>query len=143
MTVFLSACTTEAETKTVTITSTATSTTTTPEVFELKWASDMTPESDVGKMIDSYTKMVDEYTEGRVKIEIYYSETLGKSADALDMLNGGVCDIVSISPGGFANDFPMLCKTSFIYHFKGISTFQVIENYEEKSNKIEWMKNRI
>ena len=41
------------------------------------------------------------------------------------------------------NDFSILCRTAFIYHFKGVSTFKVIENYVEKSNDTEWLKTRI
>ena len=41
------------------------------------------------------------------------------------------------------NDFPMLCKTSFVYHFKGISTFKIIKDYGRKSNDLNWLKNRI
>lgn len=85
-----------------------TSTTASSEVFNLKWAVDFTADSDSGKMVGTLAKMIDEYTGGRVKIEVFYSETLGKSADQLDMLNGGVCDIASINVGTFANDLPMI-----------------------------------
>ena len=40
------------------------------------------------------------------------------------------------------DDFSLLCKTAFIYHFKGVSTFEVIENYGSKSNDEKWMKDR-
>ena len=40
------------------------------------------------------------------------------------------------------NDFPMLCKTAFIYHWKGMSTYQAVTNYSDKSNNKEWIKNR-
>ena len=41
------------------------------------------------------------------------------------------------------NDFSMLCKTSFVYHYKGVSTFKVFENYNQISNDVpEWKKQR-
>tara|TARA_Y100000310_G_scaffold328194_1_gene395897 strand:+ start:22 stop:825 length:804 start_codon:yes stop_codon:yes gene_type:complete len=41
------------------------------------------------------------------------------------------------------NDFPAVCKTSFIFHYKGVSTFDVFENYTEISNDIpEWKRQR-
>jgi hypothetical protein len=41
------------------------------------------------------------------------------------------------------DDFPAVCKTSFIFHYKGVSTFDVFENYTEISNDVpEWKKQR-
>jgi len=41
------------------------------------------------------------------------------------------------------NDFPAICKTSFIYHFKGVSTFDIFDNFTEISNDIdEWKRQR-
>ena len=40
------------------------------------------------------------------------------------------------------NDFSILCKTAFIYHFKGVSTYDVVEDYMAKSNNKDWIKNR-
>ena len=41
------------------------------------------------------------------------------------------------------DDFPMLCKTAFVFHFKGISTSKVIDKFSEKSNDVNWIKNRV
>ena len=41
------------------------------------------------------------------------------------------------------NDFPALCKTSFVFHYKGVSTFDVFDNYTEISNNVEeWKRQR-
>lgn len=41
------------------------------------------------------------------------------------------------------NDFPAICKTSFIYHFKGVSTFDIFDNFTEISNNVdEWKRQR-
>ena len=40
-------------------------------------------------------------------------------------------------------DFPAVCKTSFIFHYKGVSTFEVFDNYGKISNDVvEWKKQR-
>ena len=41
------------------------------------------------------------------------------------------------------NDFAGLCKTSFVFHYKGVSTFKVFDNYGAISNDVpEWKKQR-
>tara|TARA_B100000902_G_scaffold49128_1_gene56067 strand:+ start:854 stop:1651 length:798 start_codon:yes stop_codon:yes gene_type:complete len=41
------------------------------------------------------------------------------------------------------NDFTALCKTSFIFHYKGVSTFEVFDNYNKIANDIpEWKRQR-
>ena len=41
------------------------------------------------------------------------------------------------------NDFAAICKTSFIFHYKGVSTFEVFENYGEISNDADkWREER-
>ena len=41
------------------------------------------------------------------------------------------------------NDFAALCKTSFIFHYKGVSTFEVFKNYNKIANDIpEWRRQR-
>lgn len=40
------------------------------------------------------------------------------------------------------DDNPWLCKTAFVYHWKGVSTGGAFENFKEKANNIEWINNR-
>ena len=40
------------------------------------------------------------------------------------------------------DDFSLLCKTAFVYHFKGVSTYDVVKDYMAKSNDKNWIKNR-
>jgi len=41
------------------------------------------------------------------------------------------------------NDFAGLCKTSFVIHYKGVSTFKIFDNYGEMSNDVpKWKKQR-
>jgi len=41
------------------------------------------------------------------------------------------------------DDYPFLCKTAFIFHWKGVSTFKIIKDYGRKSNNTNWLKDRI
>jgi TRAP-type C4-dicarboxylate transport system substrate-binding protein len=50
-------------------------------------------------------------TNGRVKVTPYFSETLGRLADSLDMLNKGIADIVLVNPDLFSKQFPLLTAT--------------------------------
>ena len=41
------------------------------------------------------------------------------------------------------NDFAALCKTSFVFHYKGVSTINVFDNYNKISNDVEeWRRQR-
>ena len=76
-----------------------------PKPIELKFTFPY-PESD--EMVIGLKYMVQELekrTGGRVKITMYYSESLGKLIDSLDMLNKGVADIAFFSPSMFAKVF--------------------------------------
>jgi TRAP-type C4-dicarboxylate transport system substrate-binding protein len=52
-----------------------------------------------------------ERTNGRYKVELYPSNTLVPLPAALDMVKGGVCEIVLTSTSFFANDFPLATVT--------------------------------
>ena len=41
------------------------------------------------------------------------------------------------------DDFAAVCKTSFVFHYKGVSTFEVFDNYGKISNnESEWRRER-
>jgi len=40
------------------------------------------------------------------------------------------------------DDNAWMCKTSFIYHWKGVSTGKAFDNFKEKANNKEWINNR-
>jgi TRAP-type C4-dicarboxylate transport system substrate-binding protein len=116
LTVFFGAC---SKTTTVTQTSTATATTTTTTTtkpIELKWTSMWNPDSDDGQADLILADMINSRTGGRVKVTYYGMESLGKSSEWVNMLNGGVADIGSLMlatyPGLFdtelVTDLPML-----------------------------------
>ena len=41
------------------------------------------------------------------------------------------------------DDFSAICKTSFVFHYKGVSTFEVFDNYTKISNNVDkWQEER-
>lgn len=41
------------------------------------------------------------------------------------------------------NHYPWICRTSYVFHWKGVSTGSVFEDFSKKANNKEWIKNRI
>jgi TRAP-type transport system periplasmic protein len=115
---FLTACTPESVTSTATATSTATSTQTTTATstttattiikpIELKWTSQWVPGSDDVEADLILARMLNERTGGRVHATYYGSESLGKTADWINMLNGGVAQMGSIMLGTYPGTFDL------------------------------------
>jgi TRAP-type transport system periplasmic protein len=101
------------QTKTVTstVTQTVTSTaaaTTESKTYDLKWATENAPTGDDAKTTEILGKLIEQYTGGKVKITYYHANTLGKTADFINMLNNGICDIVRLTPTQYPNVFDMM-----------------------------------
>ncbi len=94
-------------TKTVTATATVTPTAT-EETFTYRLATG-SPEMDnpTTNEFKEWAANVEEATNGRLKIEIYWAGTLGESKDALAMLDSGIADMVMEGYGFFVDTFPI------------------------------------
>lgn len=90
-------------TKTVTATPTGT-----PESFTYRLATG-SPEFDnpVTNEFKEWAANVEEASNGRLKIEIYFAGTLGESKDALAMLDSGIADMIMEGYGYFVDTFPI------------------------------------
>jgi len=65
-----------------------------PEVIELRFAHHNPPQgSTTVKFIDPWAKQVEEATNGRVKMTMYPAQTLAKSMEMIEALQGGVADV--------------------------------------------------
>jgi TRAP-type C4-dicarboxylate transport system substrate-binding protein len=75
----------------------------------LKWAhfvGKSPPET--GGLIDQFfADEVNKRTNGRVKIEIYWSQTLGKVKELLGLVSNGTVDIAVVPAGYFPSSFPL------------------------------------
>jgi len=59
------------------------------------------------KMAINFKKRVEEITKGKVVVEYYPSEQLGKLKDLLRICSSGVADITNVSPNFFAGQLPL------------------------------------
>lgn len=58
------------------------------------------------KSTEELAKLIEERTEGRVKIEIFYSNQLAGQAESLDALSRGTIDIQNITPSAWSDKVP-------------------------------------
>jgi len=77
-----------------------------PQVFELKFAGAV-PSGLYEKEWSKFANDIEELTDGRVKITIYFDQTLGKATDQLDMLETGIADIIYHIPPWTPGVFPL------------------------------------
>ena len=61
----------------------------------------------MSKGFDAYLNEIEEKSEGRIKFERYYSESLVKSGDVLDALDAGIADIGIIIPSQLSSKLPL------------------------------------
>jgi len=134
-------------TATKTTTNTATTTATSViKTIELRWTSQWVPTSDDAQGDMIMAKMISERTGGRVNATYFGTESLGKAADWVNMLNGDVAQMgslmLAVYPGVFEletiSDLPMLGipdRNTLIDmmwevynkgYFKGLNQFKVM-----------------
>jgi TRAP-type C4-dicarboxylate transport system substrate-binding protein len=63
------------------------------ETYTLRYGGWMPPGTALEAMPEWWAKEVEKRTNGRVKVELYFGEALGKFADMPEILKGGACDI--------------------------------------------------
>ncbi len=80
----------------------------TAKVFELKWSTQWAPNSAEAQATKAFADLITKRTDGKVKISIFHAETLGKIRDFLEMLDKGICDIVTIIPPMYGGQFEMM-----------------------------------
>jgi TRAP-type transport system periplasmic protein len=96
--------TTTTATTTATTTSTATSTVS-QQVYEFKFTDQYTATQFTGTMDELLAKMISDKTNGRVKFTFFHSESLGKQVDFLNMIKGGIVDVVNCSASLYPAQF--------------------------------------
>jgi TRAP-type C4-dicarboxylate transport system substrate-binding protein len=55
-----------------------------------------------------WIKELEKRTNGKVKVNAFYSEALGKAANSLDMLKTGICDLSLMPTGLLSKHFPIM-----------------------------------
>jgi TRAP-type transport system periplasmic protein len=117
---FLSGCsstpstvtTTSVQTSTATATSvsvqtavTTTTATTTVQPIVLKFLDQYAPGTATAMQSELLGKCITDATGGRVQFTYFHAESLGKAPDFLTLLNGGVTDVVNVTPGAYPAQF--------------------------------------
>jgi TRAP-type C4-dicarboxylate transport system substrate-binding protein len=90
--------------QTSTATSTAT-TTTTLQPIVLKFLDQYAPGTAAANQSELLGKSITDATQGRVQFTYFHAESLGKAPDFLTLLNGGVTDVVNVTPGAYPAQF--------------------------------------
>lgn len=65
-----------------------------------------------------WAKMIEEKSGGRLKVTIYPGSTLGKAADHVDLVTGGIADMGFASPGMTPGRFPLISVAELPLLFK-------------------------
>jgi TRAP-type C4-dicarboxylate transport system substrate-binding protein len=65
-----------------------------------------------------WAKMIEEKSNGRLKVTIYPGSTLGKPADHYDMVVNGIADMGFATPGYTPGRFPLISVTELPLLFK-------------------------
>jgi TRAP-type transport system periplasmic protein len=73
--------------------------------FELKFLDQFAPGTAAANQSELLGKTIMDATGGKIKITYFHAESLGKASDFVTLLNGGVTDIVNLTPGAYPTVF--------------------------------------
>jgi TRAP-type C4-dicarboxylate transport system substrate-binding protein len=76
--------------------------------INLKFASWVPQHDTMNYAPNLWMKELEKQTNGKVKVTPFYSESLGKAANSLDMLKTGICDLALMPTGLLSKHFPVM-----------------------------------
>ncbi len=76
-------------------------------VINLKFSHHEPPSGRIGQGFQRWADMVGERTNGKVKIQVFPAQTLGKAPDSYPMVQNGIADIAWLSTSFYAGQFPL------------------------------------
>jgi len=94
-----------------------------PEVIELKVSTTTPAEAPPGAALTAWAEKVEEETEGRVQLTIYYSSTLLEATEILPAVLAGVADVSDYWPTGTPGEAPL--QEMFYLPFLGFPSPEV------------------
>jgi tripartite ATP-independent transporter DctP family solute receptor len=77
-----------------------------------------------------FARLVEEKTEGRVKIEVYHSKQLGEEKDVIEQVQFGAIDFTRVSIGPLAEFSPQLNVLALPYIYNGADHMWTVLNSE-------------
>ena len=78
-----------------------------PDVINLKFSHHEPPAGRIGQGFQRWADMVGEKTNGKVRIQVFPAQTLGKAPDSYSMVQNGIADIAWLSTSFYAGQFPL------------------------------------
>lgn len=73
------------------------------------------PSNVTGSKVDKwFADEINKRSGGRIKIQIFWSESLGKANELLDLVASGAVDLAAVSPGYFPNKLPLAGATNSV-----------------------------
>ncbi len=76
-------------------------------VINLKFSHHEPPAGQIGQAFQRWADMVGEKANGKVKIQVFPAQTLGKAPDSYPMVQNGIADIAWLSTSFYAGQFPL------------------------------------
>ncbi|MGI6854343.1 TRAP transporter substrate-binding protein [Mesorhizobium sp. 1B3] len=73
----------------------------------------------VDKLANKFAELVDEKTDGRVKVRVFPGAQLGQEREAYDLVNQGAVDVSITSPAILETVYPAIAVTSLPFSFRG------------------------
>jgi TRAP-type C4-dicarboxylate transport system substrate-binding protein len=86
-------------------TSPATASSSAAATYEFKFLDQYAPGTAAAIQSELLGKLIMDNSGGKIKITYYHAEALGKAPDFLSLLEGGVTDIVNLTPGAYPTQF--------------------------------------
>lgn len=77
------------------------------KIYELTWGTYALSTDVRGVFMQEFKQRIEAKTNGRVKINLFYGEALGKQHEELRNVQNGISDMSLINPGVFQADFPL------------------------------------
>ncbi|MEH7248613.1 C4-dicarboxylate TRAP transporter substrate-binding protein [Neobacillus niacini] len=110
--------------------------------FVFKTTIQTPPVATLSKAFDAYLDAIEEKSEGRIKFERYYSESLVKTPDVLDALSAGIADVGILIPPLVESKIPLnqIVHTSGVYENSwpgGKAINDLYEQFPELNEELE------
>lgn len=71
------------------------------------------PANITGSQVDQwFVDEIEKRSGGKIKVKIFWSESMGKTGELLNLLGSGAVDMIAVSAGFFPNELPLLGATN-------------------------------
>jgi TRAP-type C4-dicarboxylate transport system substrate-binding protein len=107
------------------------------QVFKLKMADSFPIGHPGNKLALGYIEMVEKESGGRIKIEYYPAQQLGKMKDLLKLCQGGITDIAYIAPSFYAGQLPLNTVMTLPFWTTAMEGTEIYQTLVKESPELE------